>query len=669
MHASPASDRRRRALALLITGAAVFMVTLDNLVVTNALPSIRADLGATISQLGWFVNAYTLTFAALLLTGASLGDRFGRRRVFSAGLVVFTAGSLGAALASSSGLLIAARSVQGLGAALVMPLSLTLLSAAFPPERRGLAIGIWSGLSGLAVALGPVVGGAVVDGLSWQWIFLLNVPIGVVLVPFAYRVLDESHGPDGALDVRGLALASTGLFALVWGIVRGNDQGWTSPEILAALGLGAALLAAFVAWQRRAPAPMLPLHLFRSRAFSATNGVSLIMNFGIFGSIFLLAQFLQTVQGYSAFDAGVRTLPWTLMPMFVAPLAGAFSDRIGSRPLMATGLALQAIALAWLASVSSPTVAYSSLIAPFVIAGIGMALVFAPVSNTILSSVRRSDEGKASGANNAIREVGGALGIAVLASVFTSQGNTLSGQGFVDGLVPAVWIGAAVLAAGAVLALAVPGRRQVREAAAEAAPKSRRRSCPRSAHREHEGRARGSRERAHPSAQGELARVHDRERCGEAAGGVGAHEADAAPALCRERLEQEVASVDLGQPTADTRDRRCRSPQRHHLEPERQPARGDADEWPDRCGGEPHRRGARAYHPHARDAPGVRTHAQRAHGGRALQAQDDSHSRPSAQPHDHGARAGRADVRDQSTHSPARASAASRRARSCTGTR
>jgi EmrB/QacA subfamily drug resistance transporter len=459
MSAASVPERRRRALALTITGAAVFMVTLDNLVVTNALPSIRADLGASISQLGWFVNAYTLTFAALLLTGASLGDRFGRRRVFASGLAVFTAGSLWAALASSSGMLIAARATQGLGAALVMPLSLTLLSAAFPAERRGLAIGIWSGLSGLAVALGPVVGGAVVDGLSWQWIFFLNVPIGIALAPLAYRFLDESHGPDGALDVRGLVLASTGLFALVWGIVRGNDQGWASPEIVASLGLGVALLGAFIAWERRAPAPMLPLHLFRSRGFSATNGVSLIMSFGIFGSIFLLAQFLQTVQGYSAFDAGVRTLPWTLMPMFVAPLAGAYSDRIGSRPLMAAGLALQAIALGWLASVSSPTVAYSSLVLPFVLAGIGMALVFAPVANMILSSVHPSEEGKASGANSAIREVGGALGVAVLASVFTSQGSTLTGQGFVDGLVPAVWVGAAALGAGALLALLVPGRR------------------------------------------------------------------------------------------------------------------------------------------------------------------------------------------------------------------
>jgi len=459
MDASPASGSRRRALALIITGAAVFMVTLDNLVVTNALPSIRADLGASISQLGWFVNAYTLTFAALLLTGASLGDRFGRRRIFSLGLAIFTAGSLGAALATSSELLIAARSVQGLGAALVMPLSLTLLSAAFPPDRRGLALGIWSGLSGLAVALGPVVGGAVVDGLSWQWIFFLNVPIGILLAPLAYRALEESHGPDGVLDVRGLVLASAGLLALVWSIVRGNDLGWLSGEILGAQVLAVVLLAAFVAWEHRAPAPMLPLRLFKRRAFSATNGVSLIMNFGIFGSIFLLAQFLQTVQGYSAFEAGVRTLPWTLMPMFVAPLAGIYSDRIGSRPLMFAGLALQATALAWLASVSSPTVAYSSLVVPFILAGVGMSLVFAPVANMILGSVSRSDEGKASGANNAIREVGGTLGVAVLASVFSREGSTLTGQAFVDGLVPAIWIGAIVLAGGALLALAVPGRR------------------------------------------------------------------------------------------------------------------------------------------------------------------------------------------------------------------
>jgi MFS family permease len=265
--------------------------------------------------------------------------------------------------------------------------------------------------------------------------------------------------------VSGLVLASTGLLALVWGIVRGNDQGWASAEIVGALAAGVVVLAAFVAWERRAPAPMLPLHLFRNRGFSVTNGVSMIMNFGIFGSIFLLAQFLQTVQGYSAFDAGVRTLPWTLMPMFIAPFAGAYSDRIGSRPLMATGLGLQAIALGWLATVTSPTVAYSSLVPAFVLAGIGMSLVFAPVSNMILASVRREEEGKASGANNAIREVGGALGVAVLASVFSGAGGYQSGQAFVDGLVPAVWTGSGVLAVGAALALLVPraaGRRAER---------------------------------------------------------------------------------------------------------------------------------------------------------------------------------------------------------------
>ena len=303
------------------------------------------------------------------------------------------------------------------------------------------------------------------------------------------------------------------------------------------------LLGAFVAWERRAPAPMLPLRLFRSRAFSVTNGVSLIMSFGIFGSIFLLAQFLQTVQGYSAFEAGVRTLPWTLMPMFIAPLAGAYSDRIGSRPLMATGLALQSIALGWLASVASPTVAYSSLVLPFILAGIGMALVFAPVANVILSSVRPSEEGKASGANNAIREVGGALGVAVLASVFTSQGTTLTGQGFVDGLVPAVWIGAAVLAGGALLALRVP-RRRPQQAVAESADgaagvRGRRRSCRRSAHREHERRARDGGQRRHPSAQRELAGVDDGERRHEAPRGVCARLTHAAPATGGERLERD----------------------------------------------------------------------------------------------------------------------------------
>jgi EmrB/QacA subfamily drug resistance transporter len=401
----------------------------------------------------------------LLLPGAALGDRFGRRRIFELGLALFTLASAAAALSPGSGELVAARAIQGAGAAMVLPLSLTLLATAFPAERRGVALGIWSGISGLAVALGPLVGGAVVDGISWQWIFWLNVPIGIIVLPVARALLAESHGPRERLDPLGLVLATAGLLGVVWGVVRGNDSGWSSAEIVGALTAGGLLLVAFLVWESRTRVPMLPLHLFSNRAFAATNVVSLTMSFGIFGSIFLLAQFLQTVQGYSAFDAGLRTLPWTLMPMFVAPVAGALSERIGGRPLMALGLALQAIAMGWLALVASVDVSYMRLVLPFVLAGTGMALVFAPVANVLLSSVRPEQEGKASGANNAIREVGGALGVAVLASVFSGAGSYQSGQSFVDGLVPAVWVGAGVLAVGAALALLVPraaGRRAPR---------------------------------------------------------------------------------------------------------------------------------------------------------------------------------------------------------------
>jgi EmrB/QacA subfamily drug resistance transporter len=329
---------------VLATSSAIFMVSLDNLVVTNALASIRADLGASLEALEWTVNAYTLAFAVFMLTGAALGDRFGRRRTFIAGLTLFTAASAAAALAPSTGALIGARAVQGVGAAIVAPLSLTLLSAAVAPERRGMAIGLWSGVSGLGVALGPLVGGAVIEGISWHWIFWINVPVGLALVPLAARVLTESRGPSRRLDLPGVALASAGLLGVVYGVIRGNPAGWGAPEVVGPIAVGVVLLAGFVTWERRATDPMLPMRFFRSRAFAATNGVSLAMTFGIFGSIFLLAQFFQTVQDYSPLEAGLRTLPWTGMPMLVAPVAGMLSDRIGSRPLMAAGLALQAVA-------------------------------------------------------------------------------------------------------------------------------------------------------------------------------------------------------------------------------------------------------------------------------------------------------------------------------------
>jgi EmrB/QacA subfamily drug resistance transporter len=450
-----------------ITSIALVMVTLDNLVVTTALPVIRHDLHATLQGLEWTVNAYTLTFAVLLLTGAALGDRFGRRRLFVLGLVIFTAASAFAALAPSIEALNVARALQGVGGAIVTPLTLTLLSAAVPANRRGLALGAWGGVGGLAVALGPVVGGAVVSGISWQWIFWLNVPIGLVLIPLAWRRLEESYGPTSKLDLRGLALASAGLFGIVLALVRGNSVGWSSPEIVVSLAAGAVLVALFVLWELRADAPMLPMRFFRNRTFTQANVASLLMYFGMFGSIFLLAQFFQTVQGYSPFGSGLRVLPWTAMPIFVAPIAGALSDRLFGPRIMGVGLALQAIGLGWIAAVSTPTVPYAELVGPFILSGVGMGLFFAPVANVILSSVRPREEGQASGANNAIRELGGVFGVAVLASIFASYGGYGSGQSFVDGMGPAVWVGAALVGIGAIAALTIPRRRRAQVEAIE----------------------------------------------------------------------------------------------------------------------------------------------------------------------------------------------------------
>jgi EmrB/QacA subfamily drug resistance transporter len=448
-----------------ITSVALFMVTLDNLVVTTALPVIRKDLHATLAGLEWTVNAYTLTFAVLLLTGAALGDRFGRRRMFTVGLAIFTLGSIGAALAPSVGALVAFRAVQGAGGAIVMPLTLTILSAAVPAEKRGLALGAWGGISGLAVAIGPLVGGAVVQGISWQWIFWLNVPIGLLVIPLAWSRLQESFGPYDRLDLPGVGLASAGLFGIVWGLVRGNQVGWGTTEIVGALLVGTILTVLFVLWELRAEAPMLPMRFFRSRTFSAANTASVLMYFGMFGSIFLLAQFFQTVQGYSPLEAGLRILPWTAMPIFIAPIAGALSDRIGGGRIMGVGLALQAVGLGWIATVSTPTVPYADLVTPFVLSGIGMALFFAPVANVVLGAVRPQEEGQASGANNALRELGGVFGVAVLATIFASYGGYGTGQTFVNGLTPALWIGAAVVALGAVAAFAIPRVRRPREQA------------------------------------------------------------------------------------------------------------------------------------------------------------------------------------------------------------
>ncbi len=445
----------------LITSLVVFMAALDNLVVTTALPTIRAHFGASLSELEWMVNAYTLTFAVLLLTGAALGDRFGRKRMLLIGISIFTLGSALAALSGTSTELIVARAIQGLGGAILTPLSLTILSAAVPPERRAVALGAWGGVAGLAIAIGPLVGGAIAEGVAWQGIFWVNVPIGLVVIPLAWFRLSESRGPASRLDLPGLGLVSSGLLGIVWGLVRGNELGWTNPEILAAIVGGLSLVAIFAAWETRTTEPMLPLRLFRSRAFSAANLVSMLMTFGMFGSIFLLAQFFQIVQHYSPLQAGLRTLPWTFMPVVIAPLAGLLSVRTGTRPLLVLGMILQAVALGWISLILSPTVDYARLVPPFILAGAGMGLFFAPIANVVLSAVRPEEEGVASGTNNALRELGGVFGVAVLASVFTANGSYASGASYVAGLEPALQVGAVVVAIGAVAALALPGRFRV----------------------------------------------------------------------------------------------------------------------------------------------------------------------------------------------------------------
>jgi EmrB/QacA subfamily drug resistance transporter len=450
----------RQAWTLILAGLGLFMVALDTLVVATALPVLRVDLGASLADLEWTVNTYNLAFACLLLTGAALGDRFGRRRMFTIGLLAFTAASAGAALAPSVDALIAARAVQGASAAIVMPLTLTLVSEAFPLEKRGAAIGLWGGIAGLAVAAGPVVGGAVIDGIDWHWIFWINVPIGLALAPLAASRLTESHGPRPQLDVPGLVLAAGGALGLTWGLVRAGDAGWGSVEVLGALAGGIALIAGFLAWERRARYPMVPLAHFRRRGFSTANAVSFCMCAALFGALFLITQFFQTALGNSPLEAGLRILPWTATPMVVAPIAGALADRYGTRPFMVLGLTLQAIGLGWVALIAKPGMGYAELGVALVVAGVGISMCFPTVANAVVSSVPIDEAGVASGTNSTLRELGGVFGIAVLAAVFAHDGVYASPQVFVDRFSHALWVGAALSAVGIVAAVLAPGRRR-----------------------------------------------------------------------------------------------------------------------------------------------------------------------------------------------------------------
>lgn len=437
--------------------AALFMSMLDNLVVLTALPAIRRSLGASVSDLEWTVNAYTLAFAVLMLAGSALGDRFGRKRVFLAGVTLFTLGSVAGALSSTATQLMMARAGQGVGAALLTPLTLTILSSVFPPERRPAVIGLWAGISGLGLAIGPLVGGAIVSGIAWNAIFWLNVPVGIVVIVLGWMRLDESFGDRRPLDLPGILLAGGGLFGITFGLIRGNALGWTSVTILAGFIAGVLLLAGFVLRERCAAYPMLNLQLFRTDAFSAANASGFLMSAGMFGSIFLLTLFIQQVQGATPLEAGLKTMPWTGTIMIVAPIAGVLAGRIGSRIVVTTGMAAQTLALLLIGIQATSTVPYTHLLPAFILGGIGMGLTFAPLSATVMNAVPEVLEGQASGGYNSIRELGGVFGVAVLGAVFQHAATLPTAASFVIGFRTAVLAGAVIVAAGTLVSLALPG--------------------------------------------------------------------------------------------------------------------------------------------------------------------------------------------------------------------
>jgi EmrB/QacA subfamily drug resistance transporter len=436
------------------------MVVLDALVVSTALTSIQADLGASIEQLEWTVNAYVLSFAVLLMTAAALGDRYGRRRVFVIGLGLFAGASMTCALAPDVGWLIAARVLQGAGAALVMPLALALLSTAFPPQLRPKALGIFAGVSGLAVALGPLLGGAVVEGISWPWIFWLNVPVGLLLIPLSLTRIGESFGADTAIDVPGLALVSGAALGIVWGLVRGNSAGWGSLEVVLTLTLGVMLAFAFVRWELRAGQPMLPMRLFRSRAFSAGNAAIFFHWGSALGAVFFMAQFLQAGLGYGPLEAGLGLMPWGATPVIVAQVAGRLINRFGERPFIAAGLSLNAVALFWIALIAAPDLAYWQIVAPLILSGTGVAMSIPAAQSSVMTSVAPRDIGKASGVFSTMRQLGGAFGVALLVAVFAGTGSYSSPQAFSDGFVAATGACAGLSLIGAAAGLALPRRRE-----------------------------------------------------------------------------------------------------------------------------------------------------------------------------------------------------------------
>lgn len=447
-HPQPGSTTRGWVLG--VTSAAALLVGLDALVVSTAITTIRSDLDASIDQLGWMINAYTLVFAVLLLPAAAMGERFGRRRTFMAGVLLFTAASCWCAIATDPSSLIAARAVQGAGSAAIMPLALALLTAAFPPEARAGALGVFAATTGASVPLGPLVGGAVVHGLSWPWIFWFNVPLGLALLAAARLKLPESARTFARIDLIGSILVAAGAFGVVWALVRGDGSGWTSPEIIAALITGLAGLAAFVRWESRTATPMLPLSLFRNAQFTAGSATIFFLWGSALGSVYFMAQFFQSGQGLDALAAGVRMIAWGSTTVFIPRLVGRRIPARGAPIFIVTGMTLHALSLLWLAAAAAPDRGYLWIVTPLVLSGAGCAMAIPAAQSLTLSSLQGPQIGTAAGAFSMLRQLGGAAGVAAMVAGFAAIGGYGTAHSFTNGFTAALVVGAVLAAAAGV---------------------------------------------------------------------------------------------------------------------------------------------------------------------------------------------------------------------------
>ena len=452
------STKSRLGWVVALTSTAYFMVVLDSVVVITALPRMQGDLHVSLSSLQWTLNAYGVAFAAGIITAAALGDRFGRRKVFTIGLGLFTFASVTCALAPSLSGLIVARTAQGLGGAVVLPLSLTILTAAFPVERRGMIVGIYGGLAGLAVAMGPILGGAITQSIDWHWIFWINVPIGVIAVLLGLRLLPESYGAPERLDLVGVGLVTAGVVGLVWALTRAGSVGWTSAETIGSLAAGTLLLAGFVWWERRVEAPMVPLRMFSAREFTIGNLATFLMSGAIFAGGLLVTEEFQLARHFSPVGAGVRLLPFFATPMLVSPVAGALSDRVGRRPIIVVGLSMLTAGFAWVAWRGSLATSWIEIVVALLVAGVGISMALPTVPTAVLSAVGPHEMGKAAGINYMAQRFGAVFAIAIGSTVFATYGGLGSPAAVTAGFKPALWACAVFAALAALAAVAMPAR-------------------------------------------------------------------------------------------------------------------------------------------------------------------------------------------------------------------